>query len=66
VGETEGLLETTAGSVATIHIPADRPDLRQRFSPENFPVITWSKAKAIYALPMTEGGDLKIGYRKTK
>ncbi|KAK9776223.1 putative FAD dependent oxidoreductase [Seiridium cardinale] len=66
VPETEGLLETTAGSVATIHIPEDRPDLRERFSPENFPVITWSKAKGIYALPMTEEGDFKIGYRRTK
>lgn len=66
VPETEGLLETTAGSVATIHIPENRPELRQRFSPENFPVVTWSKARGIYALPMTEGGDLKIGYRRTK
>ncbi|KAF7534342.1 hypothetical protein G7054_g6326 [Neopestalotiopsis clavispora] len=66
VPETEGLLEATAGSVATIHIPENRPALRQRFSPENFPVVTWSKARGIYALPMTEGGDLKIGYRRTK
>ncbi|ETS85954.1 hypothetical protein PFICI_03979 [Pestalotiopsis fici W106-1] len=66
VPETEGLLETTAGSVATIHIPETRPDLRKRFAPENFPVVTWSKVRAIYALPMTEGGDLKIGYRRTK
>ncbi|KAH6638583.1 FAD dependent oxidoreductase [Truncatella angustata] len=66
VPETAGLLETTAGSVATIHIPEDRSDLRERFSPSNFPVISWSKAKGIYALPLTENGDLKIGYRRTK
>lgn len=66
VPETDGLLETTAGSVATVYIPEDRVDLRERFSPASFPVITWSKAKGIYALPMTEEGYLKIGYRRTK
>lgn len=66
VPEAQSLLETTAGSVATVKIPVDRRDLRERFSPENFPVVAWSKAKAIYSLPMTEEGDYKIGYRKTK
>ncbi|KAI1863399.1 uncharacterized protein JN550_009510 [Neoarthrinium moseri] len=67
VPEADGLLETTAGSVSSIRLPDDRPDLWERFSPEKFPVVSWNmKTKGIYAFPITEQGVLKIGYRKTK
>lgn len=66
VPEADGLLETTAGSVATIQIPEHRPDLLRRFSPDQFPVVSWGKEKGIYAFPTTEKGAVKIGYRKTK
>ncbi|GAW16912.1 hypothetical protein ANO14919_063590 [Xylariales sp. No.14919] len=70
--ETDGLIETTAGSVATIQLPKDRPDLWDRFSPENFPVVTWGMSegtgndKDIYSFPRDENGVIKIGFRKTK
>jgi sarcosine oxidase/L-pipecolate oxidase len=66
--EAAGLIETTAGSVATIQLPADRPDLWERFAPENFPVITWGmkEGKDVYSFPRDENGAIKIGYRKTK
>ncbi|KAF2966726.1 hypothetical protein GQX73_g6828 [Xylaria multiplex] len=70
--EAEGLIETTAGSVATIQLPKDRPDLWDRFSPENFPVVTWGMSegtgndKDIYSFPRDENGIIKIGFRKTK
>ncbi|RWA04218.1 hypothetical protein EKO27_g10888 [Xylaria grammica] len=68
----DGLIETTAGSVATIQLPKDRPDLWDRFSPENFPVVTWGMSegkgndKDIYSFPRDENGVIKIGFRKTK
>ncbi|TGJ80283.1 hypothetical protein E0Z10_g8489 [Xylaria hypoxylon] len=70
--EADGLIETTAGSVATVQLPKDRPDLWDRFSPENFPVVTWGLGegtgndKDIYSFPRDENGVIKIGYRKTK
>lgn len=66
--EADGLIETTAGSVVTIQLPKDRPDLWERFSPENFPVITWGmyEGKDIYSFPRDENGVIKIGFRKTK
>ncbi|KAI8630188.1 FAD dependent oxidoreductase [Xylariaceae sp. FL1651] len=66
--EAENLIETTAGSVATIQLPKDRPDLWERFSPENFPVVTWGmkEGKDMYSFPRDEAGVIKIGYRKTK
>ncbi|KAI1405055.1 FAD dependent oxidoreductase [Hypoxylon fuscum] len=68
VPETQDLLETTAGSVATVQIPRDRPDLWERFAPENQPVITWGswQGKEVYSLPRDENGVFKIGWRKTK
>ncbi|KAI0391261.1 FAD dependent oxidoreductase [Xylariaceae sp. FL0594] len=68
VPEADGLIETTAGSVATIRLPEDRKDLWERFSPENFPVVTWGmhEGKDIYSFPRDENGVIKIGYRKTK
>lgn len=66
--ETSELLETTAGSVATIQLPRSRPDLWERFSPENCPVVTWGmrEGKGIYSFPRDENGRIKIGYRAVK
>ncbi|KAI0104851.1 FAD dependent oxidoreductase [Nemania sp. FL0031] len=66
--EADGLIETTAGSVVTIQLPKDRLDLWDRFSPENFPVITWGmhEGKDIYSFPRDENGAIKVGFRKTK
>ncbi|KAI1334501.1 FAD dependent oxidoreductase [Xylariaceae sp. FL0016] len=68
IPEVDGLIETTAGSVATIQLPKDRPDLWERFAPENFPVVTWGmrEGKGIYSFPRDENGVIKIGWRKTK
>ncbi|KAI0438555.1 FAD dependent oxidoreductase [Xylaria telfairii] len=66
--ESDGLIETTAGSVATIQIPKDRPDLWTRFAPENFPVISWGmkEGKDMYSFPRDENGVIKVGFRRTK
>ncbi|KAI1173997.1 FAD dependent oxidoreductase [Nemania sp. FL0916] len=68
IPEADGLIETTAGSVAAIQIPKDRTDLWERFSPENFPVVSWGmyEGKDIYSFPRDENGVIKIGFRKTK
>ncbi|OTA96211.1 hypothetical protein M434DRAFT_393066 [Hypoxylon sp. CO27-5] len=68
VPEVQGLLETTAGSVANIQIPKDRLDLWEKFAPENQPVISWGshQGKEVYSLPRDENGVFKIGWRKTK
>ncbi|KAI2627668.1 FAD dependent oxidoreductase [Hypoxylon sp. NC1633] len=68
VPEVSDLLETTAGSVATVLIPRDRPDLWERFAPENQPVISWGsrQGKDVYSIPRDEKGAFKIGWRKTK
>lgn len=68
--ELDGLCETTAGSVATIQIPSDHPQLRQRFSPDNFSVWQY-KVRAgangnLYGFPIDEKGVMKLGYRGTK
>ncbi|KAI0428503.1 FAD dependent oxidoreductase [Xylaria sp. FL1042] len=70
--EADGLIETTAGSVATVQLPKDRLDLWERFSPENFPVVSWGMHEGrgsdrdIYSFPRDENGVIKIGFRKTK
>ncbi|KAI0097060.1 FAD dependent oxidoreductase [Hypoxylon sp. NC0597] len=68
VPEVQGLLETTAGSVANVQIPKDRLDLWEKFAPENQPVISWGshQGKEVYSLPRDENGVFKIGWRKTK
>ncbi|ORY71122.1 FAD dependent oxidoreductase [Pseudomassariella vexata] len=68
IPEADGLLETTAGSIATIQLPKDRPDLWERFAPENFPVVTWGmkEGKGIYSFPRDGNGVIKVGYRGTK
>ena len=66
--EVSNLLETTAGSVATIQIQKERKDLWEKYSPENFPVFSWGtkQGKDIYNFPRDEHGAIKIGYRHTK
>ncbi|KAJ0106978.1 L-pipecolate oxidase [Diaporthe amygdali] len=66
--ELSHLLETTAGSVATIKIPKSNVELWDRFSPQNFPVVTWGmkEGMGIYSFPRDENGIIKIGYRATK
>lgn len=66
--EVSELLETTAGSVATVQIPKHRRDLWDKYSPENCPVISWGghQGKDIYNFPRDEHGAIKIGYRHTK
>jgi sarcosine oxidase/L-pipecolate oxidase len=51
-----------------VQLPRDRPDLWDRFSPENFPVITldMSGGAGVYSLPRTEDGVVKVAYRGTK
>ncbi|WWC89608.1 uncharacterized protein L201_004533 [Kwoniella dendrophila CBS 6074] len=73
VPEVENLLETTAGSVVTIQLPKDRPDLWDKFSPEKFPVWAYGFTGAvspefggIYGFPRTPEGKIKIGYRGRK
>ncbi|KAL1869339.1 hypothetical protein Daus18300_005551 [Diaporthe australafricana] len=68
VPEACNLLETTAGSVATITIPKSNTELWDRFSPQNFPVVTWGmkEGMGVYSFPRDEDGIVKIGYRATK
>lgn len=66
--EVSGLLETTAGSIATIKIPRDNKELWDRYAPDNFPVVDGGtrEGKGIYGFPRDENGMIKIGYRSTK
>ncbi|OKL62196.1 hypothetical protein UA08_02323 [Talaromyces atroroseus] len=69
IPEVRSLLETTAGSVATIHIDeVTMPHLWQKYAPENMPVLTWGmkEGKGVYMLPRTKEGVIKFGYRATK
>ncbi|KAI3394951.1 hypothetical protein diail_2058 [Diaporthe ilicicola] len=54
--EASNLLETTAGSVATIRIPKKNTELWDCFSPQNFPVVTWGmkEGMGIYSFPRDE------------
>lgn len=69
------LLETTSGSVLSIRLPKDRPDLWDRFAPANFPVWSWNMGSynhpgedigGIYGLPRTPEGVVKIAFRGAK
>ncbi|PHH65542.1 hypothetical protein CDD82_1662 [Ophiocordyceps australis] len=67
-------LESSAGSIATFKIEPSNTALWHKYSPQNFPVVTWKSLPrtdgkdvgSIYALPRTEDGLLKIGYRGIK
>ncbi|KAF2264305.1 FAD dependent oxidoreductase, partial [Lojkania enalia] len=68
---TSTLLEATAGTVAYIQLPPkqQRPDLWDKYAPENFPVYSWGgwgKGHGLGGFPRTETGIMKIGYRGTK
>ncbi|KAJ9409206.1 hypothetical protein DTO045G8_2974 [Paecilomyces variotii] len=67
--ELDGLCETTAGSVAMIQIPEGSP-LRERFSPDRFPVWHYKMRGgangSLYGFPIDERGVMKLGYRGTK
>lgn len=41
VSELDGLSEATSGNIVYIKIPESRPDLRKKYSVENFPIINW-------------------------
>ncbi|KAK0637800.1 L-pipecolate oxidase [Lasiodiplodia hormozganensis] len=79
--DADELLETTAGSVLTVRIPKDeRPDLWDKFAPENFPVWSWKMASygknaggenrtsvgGLYGFPRTPDGVVKFGFRGAK
>jgi sarcosine oxidase/L-pipecolate oxidase len=68
------LLETTAGSVFSLRLPADRPELWTKYAPENFPVWSWRMGSyeahksigGLYGLPRTPEGVVKFGFRGAK
>ncbi|TQV93050.1 FAD dependent oxidoreductase [Cordyceps javanica] len=68
-------LESSAGSLATFKIDEQNRDLWEKYSPENFPVITWKSTPrnktgkdtgSVYVLPRTPDGLVKIGFRGIK
>ncbi|KAK3628570.1 hypothetical protein LTR56_018513 [Elasticomyces elasticus] len=74
VSQAEQLLETTSGSVLSIRLPEDRPDLWDKYSPEKFPVWDFNMGSyepyktigGIYGLPRTPEGVVKIAFRGAK
>ncbi|KAK3651112.1 hypothetical protein LTR56_005876 [Elasticomyces elasticus] len=74
VSQAEQLLETTSGSVLSIRLPKDRPDLWDKYSPEQFPVWDFNMGSygpyktigGIYGLPRTPEGVVKIAFRGAK
>jgi sarcosine oxidase/L-pipecolate oxidase len=72
--QVSNLLETTAGSVISVQLPADRTDLWAKYSPENFPVWSWRMGSyephksigGLYGLPRTPEGIVKFGFRGSK
>lgn len=66
--EADQLLQATAGSVCKIKLPRSRPDLWQKYSPEQFPAwaygLTGHKSPefgGFYGFPRSKDGVLKIG-----
>ncbi|ORY27903.1 FAD dependent oxidoreductase [Naematelia encephala] len=68
-----GLLETTAGSVCFVDLPEDRPDLREKFGPEQF--CPWScqlsasaegEGHRVGGFPADPSGRMKFGFRAVK
>ncbi|WPB00743.1 uncharacterized protein RHO25_005363 [Cercospora beticola] len=74
--EVDRLLETTSGSVLSIQLPENRPDLWDKYSEDKFPVWSWNmesydpsdKASigGLYGLPRTPKGIVKIAFRGAK
>jgi sarcosine oxidase/L-pipecolate oxidase len=64
IPEVRDLLETTAGSIATITLDKNTmPSLWDKYAPDNMPVLTWGmkEGKGVYMLPRTENGVVKFG-----
>ncbi|KAI0376372.1 FAD dependent oxidoreductase [Hypomontagnella monticulosa] len=68
-------LESSAGSIANFKIDPANTALWDKFSPENFPVMTWKSAPrdgkgkdtgSVYVFPRTAEGIVKIGFRGIK
>lgn len=68
-------VESSAGSIAQFKIDESQSELWDKYSPENFPVITWKSAQrnsegkdigSVYVFPRTSEGIIKIGYRGIK
>ncbi|KAK2054740.1 FAD dependent oxidoreductase [Colletotrichum caudatum] len=68
-------LESSAGSVVTFKVDKTDSALWDKYSPERFPVITWTSAPrdavgkdsgSVYVLPRTADGLIKIGFRGIK
>ena len=75
VPETADLLETTGGSIVTIELPKNQPDIWEKYSPVNFPTWSWradnwipkgTEVGGIYGFPRTSDGLVKIGFRGAK
>lgn len=76
IPEVDRLLETTSGSVLSVQLPKDRPDLWEKYSEENFPVWSWnmgsyvpheqSSVGGLYGLPRTPEGVVKVAFRGAK
>lgn len=67
-------LEATGGSVVTLQLPpqSERPDLWEKYAPENFPVVSRGvndgsgPLGGCYGFPRMENGAIKIGWRGLK
>ena len=68
-------LESSAGSLVTFKIDRGNKTLWDKYSPQNFPVITWPSASrsrigketgSVYAFPRNDDGVIKIGFRGIK
>ncbi|KAJ5569878.1 uncharacterized protein N7459_009308 [Penicillium hispanicum] len=71
VPEAHRSVEATMGTVMFIDVPEDRPDLRKRFHPDNFPVWRFLEGEGEDAyegggFPITKEGRLKFGFRARK
>lgn len=73
--EIEQLVETTAGSVLSFRLPAERTDLWDKYAPESFPVWSWRMNSykpdgrdigGLYGLPRTPEGVVKVAFRGAK
>lgn len=72
--QSETILETTSGSVLSIQLPANRPDLWDKYSSKNFPVWSWnmsgykpnSTIGGLYGMPATPEGIIKVAFRGAK
>lgn len=75
--ETQQLLETTSGSVLSIQLPKNKPDLWDKYDEKNFPVWSWnmgsykhgdsiSSIGGLYGLPRTPEGIVKVAFRGAK